>query len=90
MFPTLPGYPVSYLPFKVTTEAAANIFNQMQCRTAHDIKLHYDMRGSDVTKKAWYNKFRSLLNPNTSDVIREEDIDDYFEMIHPGMFKMYD
>ncbi len=76
LFPTLPGHPISYLPFSVSPELANRIYTKLNLKTSHDIKISFDMRDDHISRKSWLNNFTAVLDVESHDAFNEQTLEE--------------
>ncbi len=65
-FPTLPGEPVSYLPFEFSEEIARIMYEVHGLRTAHDIYVEYFTKPDNDAKRDFMYKIIASLEPHSA------------------------
>ncbi len=83
LFPTMPGRPVSYLPFKLSDESARVVYECFRYRTVHDMYVGY-LAEKDPNQKQWFYRLLNKLPRHEHDQFAQDNCLKVFNMIAPS------
>lgn len=83
LFPSFPGLPVSYLPFKVSIQDANLLYTKFGFKTVHDLYIDREIHKETGTTTGWIMKILNKLSPEARVNFTESICNDNFELIIP-------
>ena len=79
IYPSMPGKPISYLPFNFNESVCKRIHSLTGARTSHEFYLYYMF--SNMPIKKWVNSTLSLLKVEASEAFTEDTCTEMFNLI---------
>lgn len=81
LFPSLPGEPISYLPFNFDEDTSKRLFLIFGIKTAHELYIDFTEKECEI--KAWVNKINGSLNITSKFAFNEQICAGNFKLIAP-------